>query len=420
MLSHFKLTTSLFLMFFSSTEAYGQKDVEQLLRRFCELKNAGSVSCDYRPSFDPSHAGTHWSEFLANQNCTSLFSTTAPAWVESNPEARALKDPHNWQPVCSAYRVEFIRKQNPELTENQILIQANAYMHSSDACENSRADRYNEVFQNPSQMDRNVKVMSPAQRALTFDDFKNVQERIVGSCCGQDALCSNTMKKVEVRMCSAQSDPKKPDACIENGVYYMSEFDPRWAAYIRKGFTPAQWRPILGDFELKPGTITISPFVGMNSKSDFVHELAHACSRIQKKLAIYRGSPEELAEYKSMESCEINENSLVTYARMHRRLGMNAATTDCFYHRATEATQARFKAGVCEGGCKRSALEEGTAETFRLLSLPEHEWVPGVLPAVMCNFARDSKHMLVDDVIQCMLKSPSVVQRFEKATSCKK
>jgi hypothetical protein len=174
----------------------------------------------------------------------------------------------------------------------------------------------------------------------------------------------------------------------------------------------------VGKFELRPGWVTVSPLKGEDAPAVYAHELGHACSQIRRKLAIYRGSVNELKEYLD-ESCKITPDSERTYERLFASIGYADTTIECVKGIANNLVNDRFQVGKCKDGCPGTGIEESYAEGMALMSTPDEKWVPDLIPVYLCDGERDSGHPLSEDMFACLLKSPNVLGRVKRATQCK-
>ncbi len=361
-----------------------------------------------------------WKNFYANHSCKTLLSQSPPEWISSSPQSGIFSKPSNWGSICTLSRFELFRKRNPTLKRAELISSvSDYYVNEMDACATPKKDRFSTEFKLPSQREEQLKAMNAEQRTQRAAEFKRIQETSALSCCGSDLLCLERMRSVELKFCKQEADPSKPDRCVGRGTFYHRDFDQTWfrQASAQKD---SQSKVDLTESDLLPGSVTISPFVGEDSDHDYFHELGHACNQIKRKIAIRRGSASALTEYLESEPCALTSAVKATYRNLFISEGMSESTAQCLIQRAAQAVNARYENKPCDSGCPFRALDEAHAVAFSLLALADKDWVREALPMPLCHGTRDSRHPLPADIVQCLLLTPSIHERFQAATGCTK
>jgi hypothetical protein len=389
-----------------------------IFREFDRNRTLAGPACDAKNSDGEFDAKS----FFAKQSCAVLLSINPPEWIRNRPDHAFFAQPDNWFPVCSA--AEFGKHEDDAhpARSSALLNKVESALDDTDGCADPTQNRSSKDFHQPSQNEMGETKLSAVEKHKLLDTFKVLQTTVAEKCCGdRDSQCTDLMNNVAVSFCKAQKNPNTPDPCVGDGTYYTPDFDDHWQQNKLGKKSPDELKKlIVGKFELKPGTITLSPLTGEDNRASYTHELGHACSQIRRKLAIYRGSVEEFQDYLSPSTCKITPASEITYTRLFQSLGLNVETMNCIEKNAQGLKKKRFLKGNCAKGCPYEGLDESYADSMSLLATPVEQWVPDQIPDYQCHAMRDSTHILGADSLRCFMMSPNLKSTVETALGCQK
>lgn len=331
----------------------------------------------------------------------------------------------DWLPYCS---LNWIHDEQKAGAKDLMQILKNAHHTETelDSCANTAEMRGSPNYAMPTQNSYLVKLMSLDARLAYEQAIQSQLHSEAIHCCGEDAECKKIFENIKITWCKPQTDPAKPDPCIDDTTAFQRIDDTRLERLAKSrnaSLKVSEYQPDSGEITFSPlqKIITDAPHDGPDV---IAHELGHSCSSARIQLAIKRGvnysKAAILAEIKSDpgkgRNCSITPEVKQRYQEMFETLGSSKETFDCLTEVAHNNTRLRFKSGLCPGGCPIAAIEESFADFMRDISLTPADGKK-MFPEV-CIALRDNAHPLGADELRCELKTPALVERFKTWSGC--
>ncbi|MES2857454.1 MAG: hypothetical protein V4692_16405, partial [Bdellovibrionota bacterium] len=273
------------------------------------------------------------------QNVCSIIDSY-PAQIRPGQYALAEKN------VCTPIWVKGIAPwQRPENRRALIEYGTSKQKHATTHLNHRRGSRY----------------ATPQEQVKIIEDAKIERVKVSAECCGSNVACKAAMDKVEFKFCEQSKDWTKPDRCLSPvASFYMSNGNLRniidtSIQIAQKNFpklTLNERRNLesmvekkepraSSEFDFSPGWVKMTNYVfgegnTFVSEATLRHELGHACSHVQRQLALkdpkrQLGAATTFIELalNNKNDCDISQKKRTLFASLLPRLENRNAVIDC-------------------------------------------------------------------------------------------
>lgn len=250
-------------------------------------------------------------------------------------------------------------------------------------------------------------------------------------CCRDNSDCKKALDKIEIKFChdfEADQNAQLPDSCIESTLpYYEVPSIEAINNNAKKSTTPLAGAIVLSSLFKKDNLKTIR---------NLTHELGHACSAIQRQIAILQKedsdgemastfSQIELVEQgiknrkKTSTECEINKKGQLAYQKLFTKITESEKFAACVFDMVQSFTVPTSSSYINDA-CAIKQIEEITAETLSLNFLIQNkEIIPKFFPNTVCGSGISTMHPRNSQLTKCLLlSSPGLVAQMRSALAC--
>lgn len=275
------------------------------------------------------------------------------------------------------------------------------------------------------------KLATEDQKQELVESLKNQTKPFSELCCRDNIDCKKALDKIEIKFChdfEADRNAQLPDSCIENGLpKYETPSVEAINNNAKKSTTPL------------PGAIVFSSFFkkdNLKTIRNLTHELGHACSAIQRQIAILQKedsdgeaastfSQAEVVEQgiktrkKISTECEINKKSQLAYQKLFTKITESEKFAACVFDMIQSFTNPASSSYINDA-CAVKQIEESTAETLNLIFLIQNKKIiPNFFPNTVCGSGISMMHPRNSQLTKCLLlSSPGLVAQIRSALAC--
>lgn len=343
---------------------------------------------------------------------------------------------------------------SPFLTNKEIIFN---YAHLNQPKDKQASNKDGIVYTGPTRADANREgliVGTATQIGALLEEAKTELKKMENLCCGEDIICKEALKKVEIDVCrdpKADRDPSLPDACYAYRSSYFYSFqnqddDNRFMSLVEeaaagtrqyertykfiksqnsgwfsKKKSPSTNSPLAGKIVLSPYFVNSAPY----SRHNIRHEIGHACSAIRRQQQILKKNSEssEVAEDwldQASGECRISRLTGVAMQNVFKTISTSDRLFKCTLVLAQASTQ-KGSLGFVSKACPRQQIEEGYGYIFDMVAnIKDGTIIPSLYPNRICTTRPSDHHPHQVELAKCLfLSEPALLQEAQDKLKCR-